>query len=286
MSRLLARCALSGLAAKSSMAAASMASWRRCARSISRSSRHRAQRKSPASRIRYAQRRHPPSAASAARLRRQLAARRSRHGWQACAKVPSFLTAAGLRHPLSEHSGAGTRRSIAGGTKPSGSFPLRWSMRVDRSMSISCSGVATRCASVLNGRHARAGRSPRTSEVEAQRRTVPVDRASTRATLGGNDGRKDIVVAAGTGRGPLRATTNWSGATLEQTDYWRAVLHGSDRRLCRSAHPQGFRIGSAGSLELPPPPNRARCCDRCGRVQRDGSVVALRPSVRGDPRAI
>ena len=171
MSRLLARCALSGLVANSSMAAASMASWRFCARSMSRSCRHRAQRKSPVSRFRYAQRRHPPSAASAARLRRQLAALRSRQIWQAWAKVPSFLSAAGLRHPLSEHSGAGALRSTAGGTKPSGSFPLHSAMSVDKFMSISCSGVATRRASVLNGGTRAQGGHLAPARPERQRRT-------------------------------------------------------------------------------------------------------------------
>ena len=50
--RLLVRCAVSGLAANSSMAAASMASRRCCARSMSRSSRQRGQRKSPSARLR------------------------------------------------------------------------------------------------------------------------------------------------------------------------------------------------------------------------------------------
>ena len=98
-----------------------MASWRFRTRPMSRSSRHRAQRKSPSSRFRYAQRLQPPSATRAARLRRQHAALRSRHLWQACAGVPSRLIATLLRHRLSlqvvSRRETGRRSAIAGANR-------------------------------------------------------------------------------------------------------------------------------------------------------------------------
>ena len=94
-------CALSGLAANSSIAAASMASCRFCPRSMSRSSRHRAQRKAHSSLLRYAHLRHPRSATNAALRRLQDFARRTLHSSQlfqnpprACGKPASSTSAA------------------------------------------------------------------------------------------------------------------------------------------------------------------------------------------------
>ena len=128
-SRLEGSCALSGLAANSSITAASWASRRFCPRSMSRSSRQRSQRKSPSSLLRYEQRRHPPCATSAARLLRQLAALRSRQGWQLAYQPPSGLGARFRLHRGCEHSSGSSRRTACG-TKPCGSLPLHWAMRV------------------------------------------------------------------------------------------------------------------------------------------------------------
>ena len=201
----------------------SMASWRFCARSMSRSSRHRWQRKSPSRRLRYAQRRQPPSAANAARLLRHDAARRSRHLWQAWANVPSFLTAAGLWHRLSEHSGAGVWRRMAGGTKPSGSLPLHWATRVGRSMSVSCSGVAPRSASV--------------AERAARARS-----ASTRDTLAHETDDRTRRFGPRAGRRDPRATRRARGATLrcdlsEGSPFGNALARTAPRIRERSANP-------------------------------------------------
>ena len=56
----------------------------------------------------------------------------------------------------------------------------------------------------LNGRHARAGRSPRPGEVGAQRRTQRVDRPSTRGTLGRHPTNGPLQSGAA-GRGTLSA---------------------------------------------------------------------------------
>ena len=64
-----------------------------CARSMSRSSRHRPQRKSPSALFRYAQRRQPPWATWWARRRLQDLALRSRHLAHTLARVPSRLRA-------------------------------------------------------------------------------------------------------------------------------------------------------------------------------------------------
>ena len=90
-SRLLAGRTRSGGAANSSMIAASRLSWRFRARSISRSSRQRTQRKSPSARLRYAQRRQPPSATSAARRRLQDFALRFRALLTRFGESPVFL---------------------------------------------------------------------------------------------------------------------------------------------------------------------------------------------------
>ena len=183
-SRLLALWTRSGWAANSSMPAASMASWRFCARSASRSSRHRWQRKSPASRWRYAHLRQPPSAVFAARLRRQLAARRSRHFWHERAHSPLALTAHGRVQRRWQHRGGFAERT-AGGTKPGGVLPLHWAMRVERSMVFSVSGLRRGSASVPE-RAARARRAVTSRERgRSVRRTRRVDRASTRDTLAG-----------------------------------------------------------------------------------------------------
>ena len=69
-------------------------------RSMSRSSRHRGQRKSPSARFRYAQRRQPPSATSAARRRLNDRALRSRHLAHDFASSPLALTVTGRLHRL------------------------------------------------------------------------------------------------------------------------------------------------------------------------------------------
>ena len=114
---------------------------------MSRSSRHRWQRKSPSSLFRYAHLLQPPCATNAARLLRQLAALRSRHGWQLAYHPPSGLGARFRLQRGCEHSSGSSCRTACG-TKPGGSPPLHWAMRVESSMSFSVSGVATRCASV------------------------------------------------------------------------------------------------------------------------------------------
>ena len=67
-------------------------------------------------------------------------ARLSRHFWHACAGVPSRLIATLLRQRLWAHF-ASPVWSLAGGTKPGGSLPLHWAMRVESSMSFSVSGL-------------------------------------------------------------------------------------------------------------------------------------------------
>ena len=95
----------SGLAANSSMAAASNTSRRFYACTMSRSSRQRAQRKSASSRLRYAHVREPPSATSAAHRRLQDFARRILQRSHNFAYSPSALREAGRGQP-----GRGSRR--------------------------------------------------------------------------------------------------------------------------------------------------------------------------------
>ena len=124
-SRLQARCALSGLAANSSITAASIASWRFCARSASRSSRQRWQRKSPSSLFRYAQRRQPPCAVSAFLRRRQLRARLWRHPRHDLAYSPFFLTSTGFLQPFWTQRGRSWLKDSGCGTS-AGRVPRNW----------------------------------------------------------------------------------------------------------------------------------------------------------------
>ena len=251
MSRLLARCAVSGLAAKSSMAAASMASWRFCARSMSRSSRHRAQRKSPSSRRRYAHLRHPPVATSAARLLRQLAARRSRQGWHEAAHSWLALTAHGRRQRGWQHWG-GSPRMTAGGTKPGGNCPLHWAMRVSRFMVISCSDSRRGVRRCLGRRHARAGRSPRASEVGACGEPAGLTgRARVTRWRGRRTTGPVVEAVRAERRSGWRASRAWWRRSAVENRRLDGARIGTVRLTCRRAAPHSPCHASAAETRMP-----------------------------------
>ena len=102
-------------------------------------------------------------------------------------RSPSFLTATGLWHPLERAlrgrcvvESGGRYEALREFSAPLGDEGLKGPYLTP--VQVLRRGVR-RC---LNGRHARAGRSPRASEVGAPAENPPVDRASTRGTLGGH----------------------------------------------------------------------------------------------------
>ena len=157
---------------------------------------------------------------------------------------------------------------------------------------VSCSGVATRSASGLDRGRASAGRSPRASEVGAQRRTrLRVDLPSTRDTLAARDGRPNQSITAASGRltGELPSGAA-SGNSPEGISFGRAGVGARLVDRARRSRGQGARWSTQGLSARRHRPEGGSARDRhpdgrrplagSGRRSRQGPA----PSGRALPR--
>lgn len=104
----------------------------------------------------------------------------------------------------------------------------------------------------LSGRHARAGRSPRASEVGALAENRPVDRASTRDTLGRIDGPAPFRADA--------ARQRCHPSAMPGTDQWNCVEltdAGDDKSVVKMSVRRGRAVGGR-SGRSPSMPRRHR----------------------------
>ena len=110
-------------------------------------------------------------------------------------------------------------------------------------MVFSVSGLRRGVRRCLDGRHARAGRSPRASEVEAPAKNRPVDRVSTRGTMAGHSTDAHVSRGPGGDRRACPSETAGAGDVRQRPSSWcRAIGRTISTAPAALTRPEGASV--------------------------------------------